>query len=277
MSSGRPSPTTCVPRSYWPTARTDSPQQVFWRGSNTGGRSEGLNWIGWLRSRLVSRTNRPSDWNHFDTLLLADPSSHTTTTTLPSHLINSALTDIAFSSADQHGEPASLDSQRTEPSFRFTGSVPFRTNYASKAIFDVDGTAYSGRFVALLRSRSAVFKARLYLEALDDGLIPWYHYVPVSVRLSEMYSLLGYFFSARSVVAAVVEAGEKVGKKELERAVKGVAHEEELREIAEQGREWGMKCTRREDAMSYAHLLALEWARLQSDGREGFRMEEGEE
>lgn len=233
--------------------------------------------MGWLRSRLVSRTNRPSSWHHSDALLLSDSTSHVVPTTLPSHLLNSALTDIAFSSSDQFGEAASLESQRTEPSFRFTGLVPFRTNYASKAIFDLDGTAYSGRFVALLRSRSAVFKSRLYLEALDDGLVPWYHYVPVSVRLDELYSLLGYFFSARSVVAAVVETGEKVGRRELEKARKGVEHEEELRRIAEQGREWGTKCARREDAMSYAYLLALEWARLQSDEREGLRMEEGEE
>ena len=117
--------------------------QVFWRGANTGGVSVGLSWKGWLRSRLVSPLNRPAEWGHLDTVLLADDQGRAVTTTFPSHALNSALTDVAFSSTDVHGDPESLESQRREPSFRFTGHVPFRASYAAKVIFDCDGTAYS--------------------------------------------------------------------------------------------------------------------------------------
>lgn len=242
--------------------------QIFWRGTNTGGRSIGLNWMGWIRSRLISRLNRPAEWGHWDELLLADSSSNLITATLPSHALNAALTDVAFSAPDKWGDADSLETQRTEPSFRFSGHMPFRANYLSKAVFDLDGTAYSGRFVALMRSHSAVFKARLYKEAIDGVLVPWYHYVPVSVRLTEVYSLLGYFFGARRAVHTALDEGLPLSESTVAKAMRGVAHEADLKRIAERGREWGKKCARKADAMSYAHLLALEWARLLDDERD---------
>lgn len=245
--------------------------QMFWRGSNTGGASIGLNWIGWLRSRVVSKLNRPLEWAHLDSLLLADENDIILSTTLPSHKINSLLTDVAFSATDVHGTATSLESQRTEPSFRFTGVVPFRQSYKAKIILDLDGTAYSGRFVALMKSKSAIFKSKLYMETFDASLIPWYHYIPVSIRFTEIYNLLGYFFSARNIVKEIVSTG-KIPKSfsttMLQAAVRGVPHEAELKRIAEQGTNWANECARKEDMASYMHLLALEWSRISSDDRE---------
>ncbi|GAA5888682.1 hypothetical protein JCM5296_000064 [Sporobolomyces johnsonii] len=247
--------------------------QLFWRGTNTGGKSVGLNWMGWLRSRLVSKTNRPVEWAHHDTVLLSSAANHTVTTTLPSSALNAALTDIAFAAPDHHGDASSLETQRTEPSFRFTGMVPFSSNFAAKAILDMDGTAYSGRFPALMASRSAVFKSRLFVDAFDDaGLVPWFHYVPLSVRLSELYNLLGYFFGVAAVPAHASAQGFAPAPADLESAALGTSHEEELYRIAVQGREWAQKCARREDALVHAYLLVLEWARLCSDEREGAGM-----
>ena len=64
--------------------------------------------MGWLRSRLVSRLNRPAEWHHSDDVLLADESGRAVVATLPSDAINSALTDVAFSFPDKFGEVASL-------------------------------------------------------------------------------------------------------------------------------------------------------------------------
>ena len=127
-----------------------------------------------------------------------------------------------------------------------------------------------------MQSRSAVFKSRLYIEANEGTLVPWYHYVPVSIRLTEVYSLLTYFFGARSVVHAVVDA--VVSPRTLALAMKGVAHEAELKDIADRGAEWARTCGRREDQLSYAHLLVIEWARLLADDRatQGFSMGRGE-
>ncbi|GJN92931.1 hypothetical protein Rhopal_005974-T1 [Rhodotorula paludigena] len=246
--------------------------QLYWRGTNTGGRSVELNWMGWMRSRLVSKVNRLIEWGHQERVILASSDNKTMTAVLPSTALNAALVDVAFTATDHHGEDGSLEAQRTEPSFRFTSEnwIPFSTNYLFKAVLDMDGTAYSGRFPSLMRSRSAVFKSRLFTQALDDTLVPWYHYVPVSVRFSELYNLLAYFFGTASVPRVAAQQGfPELSPRDLDAVRHGVAHEEELYRIAMQGREWAQKCARRDDALVYAYLVALEWARLCGDDREG--------
>ncbi|GAA5846171.1 hypothetical protein JCM9279_005846 [Rhodotorula babjevae] len=247
--------------------------QLYWRGTNTGGRSVGLEWMGWMRSRLVSKVNRLIEWRHEDRVLVATADNRTLSATLPSSALNAALADVAFAAPDHHGDADSLESQRTEPSFRFTdgGSyVPFENNYLFKAVLDLDGTAYSGRFPTLMRSRSAVVKARLYTEALDDTLIPWYHYVPLSVRYTELYHVLAYFFGLAAVPAAAREQGlPALAPRDLDAVRRGVAHEEALLDVAERGRAWAAECATRDGALVYVYLLVLEWARLCADDREG--------
>ncbi|BGP01873.1 capsular associated protein, glycosyltransferase family 90 protein [Rhodotorula toruloides] len=243
--------------------------QLYWRGTNTGGRSIGLSWMGWMRSRLVSKMNRLIEWRHYDQVILAGPDNKTLTTTLPSSALNTALADVAFASPDRHGDSESLETQSTEPSFRFTGLVPFANNFLFKAILDMDGTAYSGRFPALMASRSAVIKSRLFLEAFDDTLIPWYHYIPLSIRFSELYNLLAYFFGLASVPSIAETQGFPApSSRDFSAIRRGRAHEEELYAVAMRGREWAQKCARRDDALIYAYLLALEWARITADHRE---------
>jgi hypothetical protein len=43
--------------------------------------------------------------------------------------------------------------------------------FKRKIALDMDGTAYSGRFMALMASRSAVLKSRVFREAMDETLI----------------------------------------------------------------------------------------------------------
>ncbi|GAA5825479.1 hypothetical protein JCM11251_007003 [Rhodosporidiobolus azoricus] len=258
--------------------------QLYWRGTNTGGRSLGLNWLGWLRSRLVSKVNRLIEWGHYETVLLPQPPSsrptHQNKTTylpaiIPSSALNSALFDVAFQAPDHHGDASSLESQRTEPSFRFVPDgryTPFETNYRYKAVLDMDGTAYSGRFPALMQSRSAVVRSNLFYSTLDDTLEPWYHYLPLSLRLSELYNLVVYFFGASSSLPHISSQGFPPPSASTLQAVRtSEAHEEELWKVAERGREWAQKCARpREDSLVYAYLLTLEWARIcaEDDKRE---------
>lgn len=126
-----------------------------------------------------------------------------------------------------------------------------------------------------MQSRSTVWKAHSFREAVEHSLIPWFHYVPVSIRGEELYSLVGFFFGAEE--GGEEENGVEKGgrwsrdKRKRRRRVKG--HDEELKKIGEQGREWAGKCARREDQMLYLYLLVLEWARLVRDDRTelGFR------
>ncbi|SCZ90632.1 BZ3500_MvSof-1268-A1-R1_Chr1-3g02114 [Microbotryum saponariae] len=241
---------------------------LFWRGSNTGGYSLDLNWRGWLRSRVVSKTNRPSEWPHIEDVLLADADDRIIHAKLPAAALNSALTDIAFASPDQ-GHPNSLYYQKTEPSFRYTGRVPFSENYKSKMMLDLDGTAYSGRFRTFMKSRGAVVKAHLFREGIEDSLIPWYHYIPVGVRLTELYSVLGYFFGGAPAVEHAHKLGlmRLVGWRKTKEAERGFSRDDELRQIAQRGTTWASQCARREDLMLHAWLIALEWGRLTSDDR----------
>lgn len=121
-----------------------------------------------------------------------------------------------------------------------------------------------------MQSKGAVFKAHSFKEAVEHSLIPWYHYVPVSVRLAELPSLLGFFFGVKDAVARAVgveSEGAVVGKKARKSAEAAVDHLEELRAVAEQGQEWARSCARREDHMLYAYLLVLEWGRILREDR----------
>lgn len=256
----------------WCGARADATLplrlQLFWRGSNTGGISHDQTWRGWLRSRFVSLLNQPASSHDLSTLHLPPTSSSSSSPLkLPTSSLNAEYADVAFSSPDQFGSPSSLAAQRAEPSFRFTGRVPFSSNYRAKAVADLDGTAYSGRFLTLMRSRSSVWKSRLYREAVEEGLVAWYHYVPVSVRFTEVHELLGYFFGVKGVKRRLVAEGEgELGDDGMGEASEG--HDEQLRTIAERGSRWARRCGKKEDHESYAWLLALEWARILSDERD---------
>lgn len=230
------------------------PTQLFWRGSNTGGWAYGLEWLGWLRTRAIQLTNPHKTSPSTPVPLLLDKSGPRPAT-LDRRALASALTNSACTHPDQ-GDPRSTTAQRADPSLHFAAAVGFHRNYFSKLVLDLDGTAYSGRFMALLASRSAVLKARMFVEVFDEGLIPWFHYVPLSYRMGELYSILGYFFGVRGVDGAA-KAGIKGARK----------HDDELKTIGKNGAEWAWKCARREDAISYSYLLALEWGRLTSDKR----------
>ncbi|SCV68602.1 BQ2448_723 [Microbotryum intermedium] len=125
-------------------------------------------------------------------------------------------------------------------------------NESLTMMLDLDGTAYSGRFRRFMKSRGAVVKAHLFREGIEDSLIPWYHYIPIGVRLTELYSVLGYFF---------------VGWRKTKEAERGFSRDDELRQIAQRGTVWASQCARREDLMLHAWLIALEWGRLTSDDR----------
>jgi len=129
-------------------------------------------------------------------------------------------------------------------------------------------------FLPAMASTSAVFLARFRQTALGHTLRPWFHYVPLSLRLSEFYSLLAYFYSPRAVFPFIAdskkrfEGGGRQAVRELGRASRAVEHEEELRVVGSRGADWAKKCARREDGLLYLALVVLEWSRLMHEGRE---------
>jgi hypothetical protein len=97
----------------------------------------------------------------------------------------------------------------------------------------MDGNALSGRFYALLKSRSLPLKLAYYREWHSARLFPWKYYVPVSSGTEEYAELLRYF--------------------EQEDARKQIS-----KNLALEGRDWANKVVRREDMQVYMFRLLLE-------------------
>jgi hypothetical protein len=112
----------------------------------------------------------------------------------------------------------------------------------SKLVFDIDGNGISGRYYKLLASKSAPLKQTLFREWHDERLVPWMHYIPVSLSMEELPEL---------VFLPSTDSGRQRAK-----------------EIAEQGREWYIKAFREIDLGIYVYRLLLELARLQDPARE---------
>ncbi|KAG6027119.1 hypothetical protein E4U41_001052, partial [Claviceps citrina] len=108
-----------------------------------------------------------------------------------------------------------------------------------KFLLDMDGNAFSGRFYALLRSRGQVFKQALFQEWHRDRLVPWVHYVPVSMRGDDLFDLVRFY-------------GREDARAER---------------MAEESTRWAGKVLRKVDMEAWFFRLLLEYARVVDDDR----------
>ena len=88
-----------------------------------------------------------------------------------------------------------------------------------------------------------VLKQTVLREWHDERLIPWVHYIPVSLSMEELPEIMRYMTS------------DKDG---MRRA----------REIADASRDWHGRVLRREDFTIYLYRLMLELARIMDPKRE---------
>lgn len=107
----------------------------------------------------------------------------------------------------------------------------------------MDGNGISGRYYKLLASQSAVLKQTVLREWHDERLVPWVHFVPVSLGMEEVPELVRFL--------AGTERGRRVA-----------------REVGEGGAEWFERAVRGVDRGVYVYRLMLEMARVQDPGRE---------
>ncbi|KAK9448980.1 uncharacterized protein V1518DRAFT_373999 [Limtongia smithiae] len=150
--------------------------------------------------------------------------------------------DARFSALTQCDDDADCAAQ-----FAFFGppdvSMPktsFQDTWQHKFLLDLDGNAYSVRYYAFLRSRSLVVKQTLFREWHDERLVPWVHYVPLSLDLKEGFESLRFY---------------------LENDVSA-------KFVADQSRKWARKVLRKEDMSIYFFRLLLEYARVVDDDRD---------
>ncbi|KAJ7339979.1 glycosyl transferase family 90-domain-containing protein [Mycena albidolilacea] len=182
-----------------------------WRGSSTGGQIFGSNYRNFPRFKLIDFTRRHPG------------------------LVDAALTTWS----DELCGPE-CDRETIMGEYDFTGQgAPREDEYGYKYLLDIDGNAFSGRFLGLLRSGSLVFKATVFEEYFNDWIRPFEHYIPVLPDLSDLLEKLEW---ARS-------------------------HDAEARMIQERGREIGERLMTDGQNDCYFFLVLLEWARLQDISR----------
>jgi hypothetical protein len=235
---------------------------LFWRGTATEGVTTSGTWKGMLRQRLVHLLNNQTarhpimlrKGDHTDNLEYALKR----TSDIKKYL--TTKTDARF--VDKMASCAGHDCTDQEKEFGFGNDVDLRQHWRYRYLFDADGPGFSRRFIPFLQSNSVVFKAALFREWYEGRLIAWKHFVPVDLRLHDLFSSLAYFGGY-----GVDDRNKRMMEGQTKQAQK----------IARDGKVWTEKVLRKEDMEIYMFRLLLEWGRLTDDRRTevGFRLGKG--
>lgn len=243
---------------YQPTDQNKDPpfsqkvNSLFWRGGTTEGYSIKGRWRGMTRQRLVWLTNVKEA---LQSTPLLTPQLDGNGWWITDQIVDRDLLRLSNTSiVNKIDRCTQEDCLEQGKAFELAESIDFQGHWKYKFLFDLDGAGFSGRFIAFLRSRSLPFKSAIFREWYSSRMTPWLHFVPLDIRLHNLYSTLLYF------------TGILGGKSGRETQVG--AHEREAALIAEQGREWANKSLRREDMEIYMFRLLLEWGRLTDDRRD---------
>jgi len=237
--------------------------KIFWRGATTGGGSTPPGFTPTYQRHRFLRMADESTPNNV-TIVHASPSQPNTftSTTLPAKDVNNDIMDVAFVSAVGTYPGGESELRKYH---RFADSVPLGRHWSYKYLIDLDGMSYSGRFMALLASDSAVLKSTVYKEFFSDWIQPWLHYIPISSSYSEIYNIHAYFSgpSTSTFDAASQTVPEPADWEAVQRERDG-----QLRQIARAGKQWKHTIGRTVDLEVYVYRLCLEYARLWADDRD---------
>ncbi|KAG6248002.1 hypothetical protein E4U24_002888 [Claviceps purpurea] len=220
----------------------DKDAQLYWRGSTTGGFGRDGSWKRHHRQRLVQKlTHAPqADVLEMETVGGGDQTHEAPSNGILRQVKRSevdALLNVRFSHVGQC-DPA--DCQAQIKHFGVKDMVDMNDAWRYRFLLDMDGNAFSGRFYALLQSRSQVFKQAIFQEWHRERLKPWVHYVPMSMRGHDWVELVR-FYSSRSNTRA--EA------------------------MARASSDWAGKTLRKVDMEAWFFRLLLEYARVVDDDR----------
>ncbi|KAG5922142.1 hypothetical protein E4U42_005591 [Claviceps africana] len=178
----------------------DKEDQLYWRGSTTGGFARRGNWRRQHRQLLVQKLNHVSQAEILVNNAHAHPpgsgsgSGSEWTLQRVDHSEVDPLFNVRFSHVGQ------CDPEECQAQINYFGvkdMVDMQDAWQYKFLLDMDGNAFSGRFYAFLQSRSQVFKQALFQEWHREWLKPWVHYVPMSMRGHDWVELVR-FYSGRT-------------------------------------------------------------------------------
>ena len=114
---------------------------------------------------------------------------------------------------------------------------------AYKILYNLDGNSFSGRYYRFLKSNSLVFMEALFKEWHDDRILPWVHFVPISVGMEELGETARYLLED--------EEGKQVAET-----------------LAMESKIWARRTLREVDLTAAYFRVFLEYARLLNDERE---------
>ncbi|KAH9897365.1 glycosyltransferase family 90 protein [Xylariomycetidae sp. FL2044] len=233
---------------------------VFWRGASSDGFAIHGSWQTFLRARFVHLATKMGRALQHKSLIKYIPSRRALSTT-PSTLAGIDNTepaqqavqiDVSFVGNFRRCDERDCASEHTtfygSPTAEPPPSVDFQETWQHRHLVDLDGAAFSGRFLPFLKSASLPYRAALFRTWWEERIHAWRHFVPLDVRLGDLWPAVGYMGSA--------------------------AGDADAQEIARAGQDWAKRVLRKEDMRVYMFRLLLEWGRLVDDRREevGFGM-----
>ena len=232
---------------------TEKQSVLYWGGSTTGtaatNQDPDFDWHLGHRNRFVERVNGLGEAeNATATLLRHLPLSNEWESYTTSFASQRDRYNVSFSNVVKcHDQICDEIKSFYKPSDAYTGWVDRWRIDDYAFLLDMDGNGFSGRFYRLLGSNATVFKSTIFQEWHDDqnggGLMPWVHYVPVSIGMEEVPELMRFFTSSK----------------------KGMAY---AARIADRGKRWVDERGRRQDLGAGLARVVLEYKRLISDGRD---------
>ncbi|ORY66537.1 uncharacterized protein BCR38DRAFT_182637 [Pseudomassariella vexata] len=222
-------------------------KSVFWRGAASDGYAVTGSWQTFLRARFVNMAT------HADAVLRSKSRSllhyiSPSRSQLPRSSQNPASpveVNVTFVGEWHRCDTRDCALEKTQfygpASAEPPPSVDFQEHWRHRHLVDLDGAAFSARFLPFLRSGSLPYRAALFRTWWEERVHAWRHFVPLDVRLGDLWRVVGYF---------------------------GGEGDQEAEKIAREGREWAEKALRKEDMQVYMFRLLLEWGRIVDDRRE---------
>ncbi|KAL5366716.1 hypothetical protein BJX96DRAFT_170167 [Aspergillus floccosus] len=218
--------------SFW-----DKNPIIYWRGSSTGSRASRLSWKQGHRQRFVSFVHSLQNaakildaCRYFGGNIHAPEDKQI--------MLFKDVFDVhmgRYLQCDHDGDETPCKNMELElgtPLFE-----PEDTSRYYRYLFDLDGNSMSTRFYRLLSQQAVVLKQTWFEEWHDDRIIPWAHYIPVSMKMAELPALINFLINDPE--------GEQLSA-----------------EVAHAGSEWSHQALREIDMSIYIYRLLLELAEL---------------
>ncbi|KAH9811292.1 family 90 glycosyltransferase [Melampsora americana] len=175
-------------------------------------------------------------------------------------LLNKEILDIGFISEEGCGVEKACE-ELVKGDYRFSIWQPFAAVKYFKMVLDLDGIGPSTRFLDLLASNTAVMKNTIYREYYTDWLMPWVHYIPLSLESDELYDIWSYFLGSDSILTKLVNKGkdpivEEASKPLLSLGIEVFNRDDQLKEIAQAGSKWSKSIGREVDWEIYCYRVS---------------------